>query len=222
MTWGLWVTWRNEQTSANCRTYWTHDAPHVSHDRLSNYVGISNIYAVSVLHFIDVLLSVILLLLHTILPRHCACCRQTSTYALHSLIASVWLLARIRAHAIICVINFTLHDAELQTAADVHLRKAIHNSTPVCSVTLGLPWRSLSPQLWVHLWCNPGWTMPTPLCMECQLLTCTNYSLPNILLLVWFCLLFAICQQVSDLVTSTGFLFTTEYSSKSLHLPIRP
>jgi len=28
--------------------------------------------------------------------------------------------------------------------------------------------------------------------------------------------------QVSDSVTSTGFLFTTEYSSKSLYLPIRP
>ena len=69
---------------------------------------------------------------------------------------------------------------------------------------------------------NPGWTTPTPLYMEYQLLTRTNYSLPRILLLVWFCLLFAICQQVSDLVTSTGFLFTTEYSSKSLHLPIRP
>ena len=34
-------------------------------------------------------------------------------------------------------------------------------------------------------------------------------------------ILFAICQQVSDLVTSTGFLFATEYSSKLLHLPIR-
>ena len=43
-------------------------------------------------------------------------------------------------------------------------------------------------------------------------------------LLVWFYLLlvFAIFQQVSDLVTSAGFLSTTEYSSKSLHLPIRP
>ena len=65
-------------------------------------------------------------------------------------------------------------------------------------------------------------TMPTPLRMECQHLTYTNYSLPRILLLVWFCLLFAIFQQVSDLVTSTGFLSTTEYSSKSLHLPVRP
>jgi len=55
--------------------------------------------------------------------------------------------------------------------------------------------------------------------MECQHLTCTNYSLPRILLLAWFCLLFAIFQQVSDLVTSTGFLST---SSKSLHLPIKP
>jgi len=35
-------------------------------------------------------------------------------------------------------------------------------------------------------------------------------------------LLFAIFQQVSDLVTSTGFLSTTEYSSKSLHSPVRP
>jgi len=43
-------------------------------------------------------------------------------------------------------------------------------------------------------------------------------SLPRILLIVWFCLLFAIFQQVSDLVTSTGFLFTTKYSPKSLHL----
>ena len=42
------------------------------------------------------------------------------------------------------------------------------------------------------------------------------------LLLVWFCLLFAIFQQVSDLVTSTGFLSTTEYSSESLHSPVRP
>jgi len=55
--------------------------------------------------------------------------------------------------------------------------------------------------------------MPTPLCMECQHLTCTNYSLPRILLFVWFYLLFAIFQQMSDLVTSTGFLSTTEYSS---------
>jgi len=31
-------------------------------------------------------------------------------------------------------------------------------------------------------------------------------------------LLFAIFQQVSDLVTSTGFLFITKYSSNSLHL----
>jgi len=69
---------------------------------------------------------------------------------------------------------------------------------------------------------NPDWTMLTPLCMECQHLTCTNYRLHRILLLVWFCLLFAIFQQVSDLVTSTGFLSTTEYSSTLLHLPIRP
>jgi len=63
--------------------------------------------------------------------------------------------------------------------------------------------------------------MPTPLCMKSQHLTCTNYSLPRILLFVWFCLLFAIFQQVSDLVSSTGFLSTTEYSSKSPHSPIR-
>ena len=36
------------------------------------------------------------------------------------------------------------------------------------------------------------------------------YSLPRILLLVWFCLLFAIFQQVRNLVTSIGFLFTTK------------
>ena len=29
-------------------------------------------------------------------------------------------------------------------------------------------------QLWMHLWCNPDWTTPTPLFMECQHLTCTN------------------------------------------------
>jgi len=34
---------------------------------------------------------------------------------------------------------------------------------------------------------------------------------PKILSVVWFCLHFAIFQQVSDSVTSTGFLFTTEY-----------
>ena len=90
------------------------------------------------------------------------------------------------------------------------------------SVTSGLPCRSLWPQLCPHLWCNPDWTTPTPLCMECQHLTCTNYILPRILVLVWFCLLFAIFQQVIDLVTSTGFLSTTKYSSKSLHSPIRP
>jgi len=87
---------------------------------------------------------------------------------------------------------------------------AVSISTLVHCVTLGLPCRSLWPQLWAHLWCNP--TTPTPLCMECQHLTRTNYSLPRSLLLVWFCLLFAIFQKVS----------TTEYSSKSLHLLIRP
>jgi len=65
--------------------------------------------------------------------------------------------------------------------------------------------------------------------MQLQGMSASNmhklYSLPRILLLLWFCLeclLFTIFQQVSDLVTSTGFLFTTEYSSKSPHLPIRP
>jgi len=85
--------------------------------------------------------------------------------------------------------------------------------TPVHSVILGISWRSLWPQ---------GWTTPTPLCMECQHLTCTIYSLPKILSLMWLCLLFVIFQQMSDLVTSTVFLFTTEYSSKLRHLPIRP
>ena len=94
--------------------------------------------------------------------------------------------------------------------------------TSVRSVTLGLPWRSLWLQVWAHPWCNRGWIMPTLLCTECQHLTGTNYSLSKILLLVWFCLLFAIFKKVSDSVTFTGFPFTTEYSSKSLHLPIRP
>jgi len=58
--------------------------------------------------------------------------------------------------------------------------------------------------------------------MECQHPTCTNYSLPKILLLVWFCLLFTVFLQVSDLDTSTGFLSTTKYNSKSLNLHIRP
>ena len=42
-----------------------------------------------------------------------------------------------------------------------------------------------------HRRCNPGWTTSTPLglCMECRLLTRTNYSLLKILLLVWFWLL---------------------------------
>jgi len=80
--------------------------------------------------------------------------------------------------------------------------RAVSISTPVHSVTLGLPCRSLWPQLWAHLWCNPDWTTPTPFCMEYQYLTCTNYSLSIILLAVWFCFLFAVFQQVSDLVTS--------------------
>ena len=79
---------------------------------------------------------------------------------------------------------------------------AVFIFTSLRSVTLGLPWRSLWLQVWAHLWCNRGWIMPTPLCMECQHLTCTNYSLPKILSLVCFCLLFAIFQQVSDPVTS--------------------
>jgi len=87
--------------------------------------------------------------------------------------------------------------------------RAVSISTPVHSVRLGLPCRSLCPHLWDHLWCNPDWTTPTPFCMKCQHLTCTNYSLPRILLRVWFCLLFAIFQQVSDLVTSTGLIPNT-------------
>jgi len=101
-----------------------------------------------------------------------------------------------------------------------HHYRAVSISTHVHSVTLDLPCRSLWPQLCAHLWWNPDSTMPTPLCMECQHLTCTDYSLPRILFLVWFCLLFAIFQQASVLVT--GFLSTTEYSSKSPHSPIRP
>jgi len=38
-------------------------------------------------------------------------------------------------------------------------------------------------------------------------------SASNILSLVWFCLLFAIFQQVSDSLTSTGFPFTTAIHS---------
>jgi len=106
-------------------------------------------------------------------------------------------------------------------ATVAHLSHCWALVTPVRSVTLGLPWRSLWLQVWAHLWCNRGWLMPTPLCTECQHLTYTNYSLSKILSLVWFCLFFAIFQQVSDSVSSTGFPFTTEYSSKSLHLPIR-
>ena len=51
---------------------------------------------------------------------------------------------------------------------------------------------------------------------------CKNNSFLGIYLLVLFCLLFAIFQQASDLVATTGFLSTTQYSSKSLHSPIRP
>jgi len=110
--------------------------------------------------------------------------------------------------------NLTLNKHVSLLSRNIHF-------TSVRSVTLGLPWRNLWLQVWAHLWCNRDWIMPTPLCMECQHLTCTNYSLSKILLLVWFCLLFAIFQQVSDSITSTGFPFTTDYSSKSLHLPIR-
>jgi len=39
---------------------------------------------------------------------------------------------------------------------------------------------------------------------------------------VWLFLVFAIFQQVSDSATSSDFPFTTEYSSKSLHMPTRP
>jgi len=51
--------------------------------------------------------------------------------------------------------------------------RVVSISTPVHSVTLGLPCQSLWPQLWAHICCNPDWTTPTPLCMECQDLTCT-------------------------------------------------
>ena len=48
-----------------------------------------------------------------------------------------------------------------------------------------------------------------------SIITCTDYTLAIILLLiVQFSFLFAILQQVSDLVTSTGFLFIIEYSLK--------
>ena len=102
------------------------------------------------------------------------------------------------------------------------LSRSIHFYIRALRHIIGLPWRSLWLQVLVHLWCNRGWIMPTLLCMECQHLTCANYNLSKILSLVWFCLLFTIFQQVSDSVTSTGFPFTTEFSSKSLHLPIRP
>ena len=45
-----------------------------------------------------------------------------------------------------------------------------------------------------------------------------NYSSPA----TWNSITTSIFQEVSDLVTSTGFLSTTEYSSKSPHSPIRP
>jgi len=62
--------------------------------------------------------------------------------------------------------------------------------TTVRSVILGLPWWSLWPQLWVHLSCNLRqlhyvWNVSI---QHAQ----TTYSLPRILSLVWFCLLFAI------------------------------
>ena len=92
-------------------------------------------------------------------------------------------------------------------------------STPVQSVTLGLPCRSLWPQHWAHLWC-----IQVGLCNSIMYgMSASNMhklqSAQNSLL-VWFCLLFAIFQQASDLVISTGFLSTTEYSSKLLHSPI--
>ena len=39
---------------------------------------------------------------------------------------------------------------------------------------------------------------------------------------MWSCLLYDIFHLVSDLVISTGFQLIIEYSSKLLHLPIRP
>jgi len=97
--------------------------------------------------------------------------------------------------------------------------RAVSISTPVHSFTLGLPCRSLWPPLWAHLWCNPDWTTPTPFCMKCLHLTCTNYSLPRISLTR---VVLPSLRHLSARERLTGFLSTTECGSKSLHSPIRP
>jgi len=64
-----------------------------------------------------------------------------------------------------------------------------HNFSLSCSIHFYtralwcLPWWSLWLQLWVHLWYSSGWTTPTLLCVECQHLMCSNYSLPRIVVL---------------------------------------
>jgi len=128
--------------------------------------------------------------------------KTSENHLFHCFYPSLWLLTGLRLRLL-----------RVLAAISLPHYRAVSISTPVHSVILGLPCRSLWPQLRAHLWYNPDWTTPTPLCVECQHLTCTNNSPLRILLLVWFCLLFAIFQQVSDLVTSTGFLSTTEYSS---------
>ena len=77
------------------------------------------------------------------------------------------------------------HSIHFYTCALRHIRPTL---SEFMATTLG-----------ASIWYNPDWTMLTPLCMECHHLTRTNYSLPRILSLVWFCLLFAIFQQVHDL-----------------------
>ena len=92
----------------------------------------------------------------------------------------------------------------------------------ICTQTLVVAMRFMSGSVWcLKLPQNMSqvWRLYI---QSCLILLPDFYSLPRILLLVWFYLLFAIFQQVSDLVTSTGFLSTTEYSSKLPHSPIRP
>jgi len=76
-----------------------------------------------------------------------------------------------------------------------------------CATFIFTPVRSfiLDLQLCVHLWCNPGWTTPTPLRMECQHPTCTNYSWPQILSLVWFGLDITIFQQIGFQFVGASF-----------------
>jgi len=59
---------------------------------------------------------------------------------------------------------------------------AVSISTPVHSVTLGLPCRSLWLQLWAHLWCNPDWPSSTPLCMDIHKLHSAQNSLTRVVL----------------------------------------